>query len=89
MKRSAEMAEVPKLEAEMASEQSSGKPYGEKSKDPKIPDGEIMAAVNPELSEQQSEELQSQESLKRLTMELGITCESELMSEMPRDTEKN
>ena len=69
IKRSAEMAEVPKLEAEMASEQSNGKPYGEKSKDPEIPDGEIRAAGKPELSEQQSEELQSQESLKRLTME--------------------
>ena len=28
MKRSAEMSEVPKLEAEMASEQSNWKPYG-------------------------------------------------------------
>ena len=34
IKRSAEMAEVPKLEAEMASEQSNKKPYGEKRKDP-------------------------------------------------------
>ena len=41
MKRSAEMPEVPKLEAEMAGKQSNGKPYGEKSKDPEIPDGEI------------------------------------------------
>ena len=88
-KRLAEMSEVPKLEAEMASEQSNGKPYGEKRKDPEIPDGEIRAAVKEELSEQQSEELQPQESLMRLTMEPEITGESELISEMPRDTEKN
>ena len=59
-KRSAEMSEVPKLEAEMASEQSSGKPYGEKSKDPEISEGGIRAAVKAELSEQHPEELQSQ-----------------------------
>ena len=35
-KRLAEMSEVPKLEAEMASDQSNGKPYGEKRKDPKV-----------------------------------------------------
>ena len=51
---------MPKLEAEMASNQSNGKPHGEKSKDPEIPDGKIRAAVNPELSEQQPEELQPQ-----------------------------
>ena len=81
-KRLAEMSEVPKLEAEMASEQSRGKPYGEKSKDPEIPDGEIRAAGKPELSEHQPEELQPQDSLKRWTMEPEITGESELMSEM-------
>ena len=59
----------------MVSEQSNRKPYGEKRK---IPDGEIRAAVKPELSEQQPEELQPQESLKRLTVELEITGESEL-----------
>ena len=32
MKRSAEMSEVPKLEAEMAGEQSNMKPYGERVK---------------------------------------------------------
>ena len=67
MKRSAEMSEVPKLEAEMASEQSNGKPYGEKSKDPEIPDGGIRATVKAELPEQHPEELQSQERLQRLT----------------------
>ena len=89
IKRSAEMSEVRKLEAEMARKQSNGKPYGEKGKYPEIPDGEIRAAVKPELSELQPEWLRTQESVKRLTMELGITGESELMSEMPRDTEKN
>ena len=49
MKRSAEMPEVPKLEAEMASKQSNGKPHGEKTKDPEIPDGEIRAAVKAEI----------------------------------------
>ena len=67
------MSEEPKLEAEMAGEQSNRKPYGEKSKYPEIPDGEIMAAVNPELSEQQPEELQSQERLQRLTGDRKIT----------------
>ena len=38
-KRLAEMSEVPKLEAEMASEQSNRKPHEEKRKDPEIPDG--------------------------------------------------
>ena len=89
IKRSAEMAEVPKLEAEMASQQSNGKPYGEKRKDTEIPEGGIRAAVNPELLEQQSEELQSQERLQRLTGDREITGESEPMSEMPRDAEKN
>ena len=42
-----------KLETEMASKQSNRKTHGEKSKDPEIPDGEIRAAVNPELLEQQ------------------------------------
>ena len=36
IRRLAEMSEVPKLEAEMASEQSNCKPYGEKRKDPKV-----------------------------------------------------
>ena len=53
----AEMSEVPKLEAEMASKQSNWKPRGEKSKYPEIPDGEIRAAVKAELSEQHPEEL--------------------------------
>ena len=48
-----------------------------------------MAADNPELSEQQSEELQSQERLQRLTGDREITGESEPMSELPRDAEKN
>ena len=48
-KRLAEMSEVPKLEAEMASEQSNRKPYGEKSKDPEIPEGGIRATVKAEL----------------------------------------
>ena len=60
----------------MASEQSNRKPHDEKRKDPEIRDGEIRAAVKPELSEQHSEELQSQESMKRLRMELEITGES-------------
>ena len=68
MKRSAEMSEVPTLEAEMSSEQSNRKPHDEKSKDPEISEGGIRAAVKAELSEQHPEELQSQESLKRLTM---------------------
>ena len=51
---------MPKLEAEMVSEQINRKPHDEKRKDPEIPDGEIMAAVKPELSEQQPEELQPQ-----------------------------
>ena len=89
IKRSAEMAEVPKLEAEMASEQSNGKPYGEKRKDPEIPEGGIRAAVKAELSEQHPEELQPQKSLKRLTMEPEITGESELMTELSGDAEKN
>ena len=45
------MSEVHKLEAEMAGKQSSGKPYGEKRKDPEIPEGGIRAAVKAELSE--------------------------------------
>ena len=92
MKRSArvlEMSEVPKLEAEMVSEQSNRKLHDEKWKVPEIPDGEIRAAVKPELSEHQPEELHPQESLKRLTMELEITGESGLMTELSRDTEKN
>ena len=76
IKRLAEMSEVPKLEAEMASEQSNKKPYGEKRKDPEIPEGGIRAAVKAELSEQQPEELPPQERLKRLRMELEITGES-------------
>ena len=55
-KRSAEMSELPKLEAEMVSEQSNRKPHAENRKDPKIPDGEIMAAINAELSEQHPED---------------------------------
>ena len=74
IKRSAEMAEVPKLEAEMASEQSNGKPYGEKSKDPEIPDGEIRAAVNPELSEQQGSNWCRKESAKESRISSG-SCE--------------
>ena len=88
-KRLAEMSEVPKLEAEMASEQSSGKPYGEKRKDTEIPECGIRAAVKAESSEQHPEELQPQESLKRLTMEPEITGESELMTELSGDAEKN
>ena len=88
-KRSAEMSEMPKIEAEMVSEESNRKTQDEERKDPEILEGGIRAAVKPELSEQQPEELQPQESLKRLTMELEITCESELMTETSRDTEKN
>ena len=76
MKISAEMSEVPKLEAEMVSEQSNRKPHDEKRKDPEIPEGGVRAAAKPELSEQQPEELQPQESLKRMRMELEITEES-------------
>ena len=73
----------------MASKQSNGKPHGEKSKETEIPDGEIRAAVKPELSEQQSEELQSQERLQRLTGDREITEESELMTELSSKPEKN
>ena len=88
MKRSAAMSEVPKLEAEMASKQSNGKPHGEKSKETEIPDGEIRAAVKAEMSEQQPEELPQQERLKRLRMELEITGESGLMTELSSKPER-
>ena len=50
-----------------SSKQSNRKTHAEKRKDPEIPDGEIRAAVKAELSEQQPEDLQSQERLQRLT----------------------
>ena len=64
MKISAEMSEVPKLEAEMVSEQSNWKPHDEKRKDPEIPEGGIRATVKAELSEQHPEELKLQERLQ-------------------------
>ena len=80
---------MPKIEAEMVSQQRNMNPHDEKRKDQEILEGGIRAAVTPELSEQQPEELQPQESLKRMRMELEITGESELMTETSRYTEKN
>ena len=80
---------MPKIEAEMVSEERNMKPHDENRKDREILEGGIMAAVKPELSEQQPEELHPQESFKRLRIELEITGESELMSETSRDTEKS